>query len=78
MRKLEILRDMYPPGTRISMIKMPDPPETLPIPPGTIGTVKYADDAGQLHIKWENGRSLAVIPGVDEFLVVFRPKQRHK
>ena len=31
------------------------------------GTVQYVDDAGQLGISWDNGRSLSVIPGVDSF-----------
>ena len=25
------------------------------------------DDAGQIHMAWDNGRTLAVIPGVDTF-----------
>ena len=25
------------------------------------------DDAGQLHMQWDNGRTLAVVPGEDSF-----------
>lgn len=39
-------------------------------PQGTRGKVVYVDDAGQIHVKWENGSSLALIPGVDKFKVV--------
>ena len=37
------------------------------MPPGLKGIVKSVDDAGQLHMIWENGRSLALVPGEDRF-----------
>ena len=62
---LERLRQEYPKGTRIVMILMEDDPR--PIAPGSVGTVNHVDDAGQIHISWDSGRTLAVIPGVDKF-----------
>ena len=38
-----------------------------PVPSGMKGSVDYVDDAGQIHMKWDNGRTLAVLPGVDSF-----------
>ena len=37
------------------------------VPEGTVGEVDFIDDAGQIHMKWETGSGLALIPGVDRF-----------
>ncbi len=55
----------YPPGTRLELISMDNDP--LPIPPGTRGTVLGVDDAGSIMMRWDNGRSLSLIPGEDVF-----------
>lgn len=62
---LKFIRDQYSPGTRIRLTQMDDP--YAPIPSGTEGTVDFVDDAGQIHMKWDSGRSLALIPGEDSF-----------
>ena len=49
-------RELYPPGTRIELLSMDDP--FAPISPGTRGTVRMVDDAGQLHMNWDNGSSI--------------------
>ena len=76
MIKIELLRTIYPSGTRIQLIKMADPPETDPIAPGSKGTIDHVDDAGQLQMRWDSGRSLALIPGVDQYKVLSYPKKR--
>lgn len=38
-----------------------------PVPAGTRGTVAAVDAIGQIHMKWDNGRSLALVPGADSF-----------
>jgi len=64
---LEQLRKKYPAGTKLQLISMRD--EKYPILPGTIGEVTHIDDLGSIHMKWQNGSSLAIIPEVDSFRV---------
>ena len=59
------LKAAYPAGTRIRLIHMDDP--YAPVPSGTKGTVSFVDDMGTIHPKWDNGRSLGVVVGEDEF-----------
>ena len=70
----EYARRSYPPGTRIRLLEMPNDPN--PVPVGTTGPVLAVDDAGQLLMRWDNGRSLSLIPGVDNFEVLERPRHR--
>ena len=60
-RKIESMKARYPEGTRICLDNMENDPH--PIPSGTKGTVIAVDDASQLLMKWDNGRSLSLIPG---------------
>ena len=62
---LERLRKEYPAGTRVELICLDDPYRK--IPSGTIGTVEFVDDAGQLHTVGDGYGSLATIYGVDEW-----------
>ena len=66
-KKIERLRTMYPPGTVICLDHMDDP---YPIESGSLGKVEYIDDAGNVHMKWRNGSSLALVPEVDDFHIV--------
>ena len=59
------LRSQYPPGTRLQLLRMNDP--YCSVPSGTRGTVQCVDDLGQFQMPWDNGRSLALIPGEDDF-----------
>ena len=63
-KKVELLRQRYPEGTRICLDHMED---LCPVESGTCGWVQFVDDAGTLHCKFDNGRMLGVIPDVDKF-----------
>ena len=62
-RQAQRNKQFYPPGTRLELLHMDDP--YSPVPDGTRGTVRFVDDAGQLHMNWDNGRTLAVDTDVD-------------
>jgi len=62
IRRLQ--RVNYTEGTRILLLHMEDP---WPVPDNTRGTVDHVDDAGQIHCRFDDGRYLAVVPGVDRF-----------
>lgn len=64
-RLAKVNRANYPPGTRILLLGMEDPYH--PVPPGTRGTVDYVDDAGTIHMKWDNGSGLGICSEVDSF-----------
>lgn len=54
-------------GTRVRLISMND----VQAPPvGTEGTVQYVDDAGTVHVHWDTGGSLGLVPGADEWEIV--------
>ena len=70
---LENLRKQYPVGTKIQLISMRN--EKYPVLPRTVGVVTHIDDAGSIHMRWENGSSLALIPEIDSFQTVSKAKK---
>jgi hypothetical protein len=48
-------------GDRIVLVEMLDDP--CPLDPGVTGTVTDVNvDVGQLHVEWDNGRTLMLVP----------------
>jgi len=59
------------PGDRIVLLKMgADDPD--PIPPGSTGTVESVTSGplGQVGVRWDGGRSLFLLMGIDLFSVI--------
>ena len=67
-RQLKALRERFRADTRIRLNHMDDP--YAPVPPGTTGSVAYVDDAGNVHMKCDKGRTLSLIPGEDDFTII--------
>ena len=72
-RQAETLKKQYPKGTVIRLCSMNNEPD---MPEGLVGHVTFVDDIGQIHMAWENGRSLPLVASEDSFQVVSRPKTR--
>ena len=67
-KMVNFIREQYPPGTCIRLNSMEDP--YAPILPGTEGEVDFVDDEGQIFTNWNNGRTLPLTPGEDNFTVL--------
>ena len=70
---LEQLRKKYPVGTKLQLLSMRN--AKYPVLPGTVGEVTHIDDAGSIHMRWENGSSFALIPEIDSFQTVSEVKK---
>jgi len=70
-KKVERIKEMYPKGTRNRLVAMSGESDMTS---GLMGTVDFVDDIGQLQMTWDNGRSLALVPGEDSFTAVSKPE----
>ena len=53
-------------GQHIKLISHTDPYASY-LKAGDTGTVSYIDDAKTVHVQWDNGSSLGLIPDVDHW-----------
>ncbi len=63
------LREEYPEGCQVELIKMDDPQAPCP---GTEGIVVGVDDAGSIMIEWDDGSSLSAVYGKDIVRRIYR------
>ena len=61
---LNRIRQQYTVGARVELTKMNDPYRT-DLVPGCRGTVRFVDDMGTIHVRWDIGSSLGVVYGED-------------
>lgn len=65
--EIEEIKLQYKQGMTIKLKKMYD----LQAPnPETIGMIDFVDDSGTIHMRWENGSSLGLVVGLDEFSII--------
>lgn len=61
------IKSKYKSDMRIRLINMSGEPQMYC---GLKGTIHIVDDMGQIHVKWDNGSSLALNIDVDSFEVI--------
>lgn len=61
-------RKRCPKGTRVRLLVMND--RYTDLEPGDEGTVSRVDDAGTIHVNWDSGSKLGLVPGEDYFEVI--------
>lgn len=72
-KQVERIKERYLKGTRIELLSTMD--DIQGVEKGIKGTVVGVDDMGTIHMKWDNGRGLGLIPGEDSFKVLSRPQE---
>jgi len=72
--QVEQIKKQYLPGTRIELDGMDNERD---MPAGLKGIVRYVDDAGQVGMLWDNGRTLSLIPNEDRFHII-QPEQKQE
>ena len=68
---LQRIREEYPVGARVELMKMNDPYRT-DLVPGCRGTVRFVDDMGTIHVSWDIGSSLGVVYGEDACKIIVK------
>lgn len=69
--KINRIKQKFPTGTRIELIDLEDPYTKLQ--PGDKGTVDFVGEDGTIHMNWDTGSNLALIPGEDSFRIIKKP-----
>ena len=67
--EVECLRQAYSKGTRVKLLRMNG---YKSVEEGTLGTVQMVDDAGTIHVRWDNGRKLGVVQDAGDRVEVIR------
>ena len=76
MRKeIERLRKKYLEETRVRLFSMTGEPQ---MQEGLTGTVRFVDDIGSIHVDWDNGSTLALIPDEDDFEILKEQQKKIK
>jgi len=61
-------------GKRVLLIEMVD--DYTNLKEGDLGTIKYVDDANTIHVLWDNGSTLGLIPSIDKYTILTLQEER--
>lgn len=61
---VELVRKMYPAGTRVELIQMDD--QYSHLKPGDKDTVRLVGDTATIFVDWDSGSGLGIVYGVDQ------------
>lgn len=61
-------------GKRVRLLNMDDPQAP---PDGAMGTIQFTDDLGSIHVSWDTGGSLAIVPGIDKYIILEEKEAHH-
>ena len=67
-RMAEMAKRRFPEGARVELVYTSDPYTKLK--PGDTGGVSFVDDMGTVHVNWDNGSMLGMVPGEDELRIL--------
>ncbi len=73
--QVQALRGRYPPGT---ILQLTADMQGERLQAGDIGKVVHVDDIGTIHMVWESGSSLGLIPGEDFFRKIGAEKEQKR
>lgn len=64
---VEKIKSVFKKSMRVELEEMVGESDMLK---GLHGEIDFIDDAGHIHMKWDNGRTLSLIWGKDKFKVL--------
>ena len=64
---IQAIHTVYQKGIKVKLDSMI---ERYPLKEGAVGIVEYVDDAGIIFARWEDGRLLGLIYGMDDFIII--------
>ena len=67
-KKIETIKERYKKGMVVELLRMNDP--YRPVPSGTKGIIDFVDDSGTIFVNWENGSTLGLVIGEDQFKII--------
>lgn len=65
---VEHIRDRYPVGCRVELVRMDDPYTKLK--PGDRASVTMVDSIGTIFVNWDCGSSLGIVYGEDSCRII--------